>query len=79
MTDFIRYAEEEAERQRAESESVRLELIQRATGSIPSGRQLIEEVALSTSTDFATVQEEYWSLLHSGKLRLSRGTAVEST
>ncbi len=78
MADFIKYAEEMADRERDQTDLVRSALLKHATKR-RSGLKLIKDVAQSTSTDVSTVQEEYWTLLHSGELRLAKGTSVELT
>lgn len=79
MTGLFGYAEERAERERDLVDRLRSELVQRSEAPVPSGLELIREVAEATATDLSTVQEEYWTLLNSGKLKLGEGTAVKST
>ena len=77
--DRIHEAQKTAERERIRVEKLRSALIERASPRVRSGQLLIREVAKSTSTDESTVQQEYWSLLHSGKLEFVKGTVVRST
>ncbi len=76
---ILEEAQKTAKDERRQIEKLRSALIKQASLRRLSGQKLIRDVAKSTSTDESTVQEEYWSLLHSGKLRFDKGTVVRST